>query len=353
VDAQGNQLPYIDQIYIYLLGTQELMTAKAVSGEISFYNVYAALKDMPLYIENEAKGDYVTRTWKESIAEAIQFSFNLNHKDPVLRTIFQDIRFRRAMSVAINRTEMNDKLWFGKGTIIQSTISPDASYYKKEWGDAYIQYDVAQANAWLDEMGLKWDAAKKVRLRPDGKPLSLTLQFLVGGITAPYELIKEYWDAVGVSIELRQIERDLYNTRGAANELDIGTWASDRQEEIRCYMPEATKFNPASEMWFGVLWKQWITTEGKEGEEPPQEWKDQYALLDRWFTATTDKDYHDLAQQVWQFYSDQLVCIGTIGYPPQPAVVKNKLANVPEAAYRGDGSNHLKTSWPQIWFWKA
>ena len=355
VDSEGNQLPYIDQMYAYILGNTELMNAKAVSGEVSFYNAYAALTDMPLFIENEAKGDYRTREWKQSVAETDQYSFNLNHKDPVLREIFQDIRFRRAMSLAINRQEINDKVYFGKGMIIQSTVSPDCSYYKEEWGEAYIEYDVAQANALLDEMGLQWDAAKTKRMRPDGEPLNLVLQFTSAGGEIPIEreLIKEYWEAVGVGIELRGIERDLYNSRGAANELDIGTWASDRMEEIRCYMPQSTKFNPYSEMHYAREWEHWFRTEGKEGEEPPQEWKDQYATMDKWYTCATDQEYHDLAQQVWQFFSDQLVCIGVIGYPPQPALVKNGLTNVPEFAYRGDGANHLKTCWPQVWFWKA
>jgi len=353
VDAKGNQLPYIDQIYVYILGTQELMTAKAVSGEVSFYNAMALLKDMPVFKENEKKGDFTTNEWKVAEAENTQFAFNLTSKDPVLRKIFREVKFRQAMSLAIKRQEINDKVYFGKGMIIQSTVSPDCSYYKKEWGDAFIAYDTAKANALLDEMGLKWDAAKKWRLRPDGKTLAVVLQYNREMIQEVFELIKEYWEAVGVKVELRAIERSLHWERGRANELDVGSWSSDRMEEIRCYMPRSTKFEPDSELAFAVPWILWIESSGKTGEEPPQEWKDQYKLLDKWYTATSDKDYKDLAQQVWQFYMDRLVCIGTIGYPPQPAVVKNKLMNVPKFAYRGDGANHLKTSWPQIWWWKA
>jgi len=353
VDPEGNQLPYIDQMYVYVVESRELMTAKAVTGEQSSFIVHARVKDMPLYKENEEKGDYKVREWAQSLGgHDGHFAFNQNHKDPVLREIFSDIRFRRAMSLAIDRQEVNDVAYFGKGVIIQSTISPECSYYKEEWGKAYIDYDVDQANALLDEMGLQWDAAKQWRLRSDGKPLAIVMQYNQEFDSTVFELVKEYWEAVGMQVELRAIERSLYSTRIEANEHDLGVWHSDRTEEIRCYMPQSTKFNPY-EMGWARLWEDWFRSEGAEGEEPPQEWQDQYAVMDRWYTASTDEEYFDLAQQVWQFFSDQLVLIGTIGYPPQPALIKNGLMNVPEFAYRGDGANHLKTAWPQIWYWNV
>jgi peptide/nickel transport system substrate-binding protein len=254
------------------------------------------------------------------------------------------------MSLAINREEINDTLYFGKAMIIQSTISPECTFYKEEWGKAYVEYDPDQANALLDEMGLAWDAAKQWRLRSDGKPLGIVLQYNQEFPGAAYELVREYWEAVGMQVEIRAIERSLYSTRDDANELDLGVWHSDRIEEIRCYMPRSTKFEPDS-MGYANEWAAWRNSDGAEGEEPPQEWQDQFALMDEWYTAATDEAYHDLAQQVWQFFSDQLVLIGTVGYPPQPALIKNGLKNVPEFAYRGDGANHLKTAWPQIWWW--
>lgn len=353
VDQEGNQLPYVDQLYVYVLEGRELMEAKAVAGDLSTFVVYAEVAKMPLYKENEGPGDYTVYEWQQSQAASDQYAFNLTHTDPVLREIFNDIRWRQAMSYAINREELNDVIWYGLGTIIQSTVSPDCSFYKEEWGNAYIEYDPDEANRLLDEMGLDWDANNEWRMRPDGQPLALVLQFNAEGNAAIQELIQEYWQAVGVQVELRGIERTLYNTRGAANELDLGTWSSDRMQEIRCYMPRATKFEPQSEMHFADPWDTWRLSGGAEGEEPPQEWQDQWELQDRWYTAASDEEYFSLAQQVWQFYSDQLINIGTIGYPPQPAIIKNGLTNVPEFGYRGDGANHLKTFWPETWFWKA
>ena len=354
VDSEGNQLPYIDQMFVHIVENKELMTAMAVTGDLSIYIVYAEVKDMPLFKANEEKGGYQVRVWKQSLgAHGAHFAFNLNHKDPVLREIFQDIRFRQAMSLAINREEINDAYYFGKGTIMQSTVSPDASYYKEEWGKAYIEYDLDRANALLDEMGLKWDDEHKWRLRPDGERLAIVMQYDESWESPVFELVKEYWEALGMAVDVRVIEGTLYLTRRVANEIDIGVWPSDRMEELRAYMPQANKFNPYDAMNYAREWETWLRTEGEKGEEPPREWKDQYALMERWYTATTDQEYHDLGQQVWQWFSDQLLLIGTIAYPPQPALIKNGLMNVPRFAFRGDGGNHLKTVWPQVWWWKA
>ena len=353
VDPEGNQLPYIDQIYVYVGLSREMAVTKAAAGELTtFIQFMPNVQDIVMYKENAEQGGYEVREWVQSVAQADQYAFNQNHKDPVLREIFQDVRFRRAMSLAIDREEMNDIIYFGKGTVIQSTVNPMASYYKEEWGNAYVEYDPDRANELLDEIGLEWDSERQWRLRPDGQRLAVTLQFNERFNPKVMELVKEYWEAVGMQVEVRAMDGGLYNQRGQANELDLGTWHSDRMEELKCYMPQATKFNPHSEMHYAREWETWFRTEGKEGEEPPQRWKDQYLAMDRWYTASTEEDYQKLAVDVWQFFSDELVNIGTIGYPPQPAVIKNGLKNVPQFAYRGDGCNHLKTVWMQTWYWE-
>jgi len=124
-------------------------------------------------------------------------------------------------------------------------------------------------------------------------------------------------------------------------------------EEIRCYMPRATKFNPRSEMAYAVQWGLWRDTGGEQGEEPPAEWKEQWERMDEWYTAATDEEYQRLAEEVWDFFSEQLVNIGVVGYAPAPIVVKNNLRNVVEEAFYGDGPNWDKTVYPMQWFFKS
>jgi len=355
VDTAGNQLPYIDKVVVTTCGDQEMVNMKTIAGELSFSGMMLSMDNYPLYQENAEKGDYRVLLWKLAEAEMLQFSFNLNHPDPVLRKIFQDIRFRRAMSLAINRDEINEVAYYGMAVPCQSTVSPDCSFYKKEWAEAYAQYDPEQANKLLDEMGLRWDEQHQYRLRPDGKTLSVTIEMVEGlfpGMTKVCELIKEYWGKVGVKVNLKTVERAFHGQRIEAGVLDVGMWHSDRMEELRCYMPRATKFNPRSEMSWAVQWGLWRDTGGKSGEEPPEEWKRQWERMDRWYTAATREEYIRLAQEIFDFFAEQLVCIGTVGYGPAPIVVKNNLRNVVEKALYGDGPNWDKSVFPMQWFFK-
>ena len=51
---------------------------------------------------------------------------NYTHKDPVLREIFNDIRFRRALSHAINRSEVQELIFLGQGKPRQPIFDPTA-----------------------------------------------------------------------------------------------------------------------------------------------------------------------------------------------------------------------------------
>jgi len=349
VDAEGNQLPYFDAVYSYKLDAKVAAT-KAVAGEFGVYRASPA--DIPVLQQNAASAGYRVLQWQSADGADAQVSFNLNDKDPVLRAIFQDLRFRQAMSIAINRQEINEICFFGLGQPIQSTVSPNASFYKPEWSTAFAEYDPERANALLDEMGLEWDAAKKNRLRPDGQPLKVIITW---GYPAQgneiSELLREYWEACGVGVEIREGgDYGLYTTKGNANEIQVSMWSSDRIDELRLYLPGTqTKFNPLAEMFYAMEWERWHINP-ETGEEPPQEWKDFYEDYDAWFMAETEEEYKRLAERVFQFYSDQLVCIGLIGYGPVPIVARNELKNIPTVARIGDATNHFGTSLPQLWY---
>jgi len=357
VDTAGNQLPYTDELVANITGNIEALNLKVIAGEIDFVAVGLSLENYTLYKEGEEKGDYRTLLWKSTDAADPAFAFNLNHKDPVLREIFQDVRFRRAMSLAINRDEMNEIVYEGRGTPCQATVLPSASYYKEEWGRAYAQYDPEEANRLLDEVGLEWDSAHKWRLRPDGKTLAITMEFypMVGTWTTNCELVREYWNAVGMKVTLKQSEWSYYETRAHAGELDVGVWGMGRNTENLVYIVEGYMFNVYYGGWELGAWTQWaawVNTEGKEGEEPPEEVKELHRWLKAWAVAATDEEYRQLAQKIFDFHAENLWIIGTVGMAKMPVIVKDNLGNVPEVAYLGEAASHWQSAQPTAWFFR-
>ena len=354
VDTVGNQLPYIDELISNVVGDMETANLKVISGEIDFAGICLATENYPLYKENEKKGNYRVLLWKSAWGSACTFGFNLNHKDPVLRKIFQDVRFRRAMSLAINRDEINEVVFRGTGVPRQVTILPTASFYKEEWGKAYAQYNPKKADALLDEMGLKWDAKHQYRLRPDGKTLAITIEYWPGEgpKTAICELVKEYWNAVGIKTEIKPEERSFYETRSAAGECDVVVWHTDRMTEGTNYSMGGSWFNPGWTGFNHTEWTRWFNTDGKEGEEPPEDVKELYKWCRDWVVATSKEEYIQLAQKIFDWHAKNVWMIGTVGMPAMPIVVKNNLRNVSKEAYFGAGVEFWLPSQPAQWFFK-
>jgi len=153
VDPAGNQLPYIDKVVVTAVN-KEVYQAKIMSGEADIAVANTTMENYSLYKENEQQGGYRVIAVPGVNASEAGFSINQNHPDPELRKYFNDVRFRQALSMALNREEMNEAVYFGLGTPRQATTLPSSSFYKPEWGEEHpsIKYDPDKASALLDEI---------------------------------------------------------------------------------------------------------------------------------------------------------------------------------------------------------
>ena len=349
VDKEGNQLPYVDTISMAVVEDAKLRDAKVLAGEMT--QSTAVLFQIDLYKQNAEKADYTIINWASSNTAECMMAFNMNHKDPVKYKIHNDIRFRQAMSYAINRKAINDTIYFGLAKEYQATVNNKASYFDNSWLTNCAEYSPDKANALLDEMGLKWDADKKRRIMSDGKPLQTTLIFFPQYPPEILELVGKDWTAVGNETILQNADRGLVEQTGLAANHDCTAWNADMVEEIAAYMPWSIKWMPNDWMRYAVNWWTYYSTAGKAGDQPPKEWNDQFDRMAAWYQAKSDDEYKKLGNQVWQFFSDQLPCIGTVAYAPRPIVNKNGFTNVPAFRQCGYGTVWAKSYFVQTQFW--
>lgn len=82
------------------------MTLKASSGELDFSVYYLDLKDMAVFKENEAKGNYRTLLPKSLRTSDLGLFFNRTVKGEELEKLFNTKDFRIALSIALNRKKM-------------------------------------------------------------------------------------------------------------------------------------------------------------------------------------------------------------------------------------------------------
>ena len=199
---------------------------KGIAGELDmqFRHLDGASGDnYTLLMENQEQGHYKVIREVNPMASAETFFPNLYHKDPVLRKIFRDVRFRQALSSCLNRDEIQEIAFSGFGEVRQASLAPGMPYYSAEWEKAYTAYDPALANKLLDQMGLKWDADHKYRLRPDGKVFEVLLQNDRTNTDAIVLAAKDM-EAVGIKAIVKTMERTLLEELRENNDVDIYVW---------------------------------------------------------------------------------------------------------------------------------
>lgn len=332
VDPEGNQLPYIDKIDNYLMSDPQTILMSVVAGEIDFMVRNVSFVDYPFLMENRERGNYEVYLWPMAVGSGWAFMPNMNHKDPVLREIFEDIRFRTALSIGINRDEINEMVYYGRGKPRAATVVPECPFWEEDLEDYAAEYDVARANALLDEMGLE-RGSDGIRRRPDGKRLEITLVTLdmqnYGSWVDIVEMSAADWEKLGIDIEIHVPDRALLEQRWAAGDFDIGGWAWGRGltplTAPKFVFPSDSLWNP------GPLYGQWYESGGARGEEPlvGSDVRRAMELYGDYVSEPRPDERLRIGKELIRLSTESLWSIGTIGEIPSPIVVSNRLRNVP------------------------
>ncbi|MEP7029220.1 MAG: ABC transporter substrate-binding protein, partial [Candidatus Eisenbacteria bacterium] len=181
VDKAGSRLPYLDEYVFLIVKDLNTMALKFQSGETDLIDPIQG-DQVPLFEDDQQKAGY--KVWDMGPDVATDFMwFNLNpgkdakgkpYVEPWKMKIFQDVRFRRAVSHAIDRAGIIKSVLQGRGTALYEPYSSA----NKTWFDPNVPkfpYDVAKSRALLDEMGLVDRNGDGIRDTPDGKSVEFTL----------------------------------------------------------------------------------------------------------------------------------------------------------------------------------
>ena len=352
VDTTGNQLPYIDEVVLDIIQDTEMVNMKALAGEIDMQLRHISLSDYTLFMENKEKGNYKVLMWDTAVGADPMVYVNQTVEDHVLRALFQDVRFRRALSLAINREEVNELFYFSLGKPRQASLISQSPYYDPEWEIAYTEYDPERANKLLDEMGLTQRDREGYRLRPDGETLAMTMEYCTfpGATTSDVmNLISKYWEEIGIKIATKLIDRTLWETRKTANQIEASAWCLDK-----CVNPllNIAWFVLNTPQQWAPAWGTWFGTGGKSGIEPPEEIKKTVDLWEK-AKATTNSILRDqYLKEIFEIHKRNIWMIGTVGELPQPVIVKNNFKNVPEKLISDDSLFSPANAHPEQFFIK-
>ncbi|MCH8238845.1 MAG: ABC transporter substrate-binding protein, partial [Proteobacteria bacterium] len=153
VDAAGRQLPYIDEV-VLSMGSSKIIPAKTGSGEADLQARYLRFDHYTFLKESEKRQDFNVRLWRIARGSQVALFPNLNARDPNWRKLIQDVRFRRALSLAIDRREINQVVYYGLIRESANTVLPESPLFRPAYQHAWARYDIKTANELLDDIGL-------------------------------------------------------------------------------------------------------------------------------------------------------------------------------------------------------
>jgi len=355
IDQEGNQLPYIDKLQRTYLADSEMQDLSIIAGNTDMSCMSISIDSYPLYKENETKGNYVAlplSAWQDQIFIVIMNEWaginppqlesvgmvppenppDASAYDEGISQVYGDVRFRRAMSMALDRDVFNESLFLGLGRPAQVAPRPGTPFYKEGMEESWAAYDPEAAIALLEEMGMVV-GADGWRVRPDGKPFAVKYDYFVitGASTPGSELVKRYWEEVGIKVDIRLVDVNTWFTNLAGNNInEVTTWwlAGSGANLLQNWFLGPTMITP--------LWNRYTTYKDQVDEtdwelilkyvpEWQQEMQESRMALK---AAVSYEDQIKYGTRMWELQAEWLACIGTVTDTKAPMILSADIGNV-------------------------
>jgi peptide/nickel transport system substrate-binding protein len=337
VDRDGRQLPYFDR-FLFTISSASLIPAKTGAGETDLQATNIQFEDYTFLKESEKRHAIKVFLWERTVGSRIALFPNLNYEDETWRKVMQDVRFRRALSLAINRREINMAAFFGLGHPSADTMLPQSPLFRPEYRDAWIAHDPAQANAILDEMGLDKRDDDGFRLLPDGRVAQVIVESAGESTldTDVLELIADYWREIGIPLYIRTSQIEVLRSRALAGQVMMAISSGIDNGISTADMSPDSLAPTADEELQWPIWGVHFVTRGEKGKAPDlPPVQELLTLLGDWRRAPDREVRSVIWHKMLKLYTDQVFSIGILNGTLQPVVANARIKNVPAAAFYG------------------
>jgi peptide/nickel transport system substrate-binding protein len=355
VDTDGNQLPYMDKVVLTLAENLEVLNLRAIAGDFTVMGRHIDIAKLPVFLENATAADYRVQFWKQPQSGIANVSFNESWDgDAELATFIQNVEFRRALSMGIERDQINEVFFLGLGSTAGLCKGfPDPNNPGKYFGEDAVQFNAGSANAALDALGLDKKDSSGFRLLPSGERLTLSLPGVVAAFedyVGINEMIAQQWkNNLGILAEVQGLERSLHTERAEGNELMLQVWESSGRDSV---LITPTHLLPVA----GALFTDVLGARFFDGRTPSREpvsefIKQQQVLYAEGISTSDPAVYLANAQRVVEINCEMVNPITTVmNKPTYVAITKNNVRNIPNPL---PFSFHAQTSgngFPETWW---
>ncbi len=333
VDAKGQQLPYCDAIVFTKTsadGQDQLMFR---SGEVDLIGV--AMQDIAS-IMGDMGDKAVLRTFASVDWGGVQVTFNYTHTDKNYADLFNNIKFRQAISIAVDRAQLSELV--SDGFLLPGQCAPQEGNfgYDEEWINKWTEYDVAGAKKLLEECGLKMGSDGFYDFA-DGSDFLLTFySYLDTGAATEYPILEQYYNAVGIKTAWKEFEVGAYDM-----EIDNNTWTAvlhphtsigglSMKDRVAPFVP----VQQAAE-WYGEFGN-WVGTDGSKGVQPTGDMAKLVLIWKDW-EATPNADERDQYNlDIYEIHKKNLWTIAYLQSAGTYNLVSSALKNYPDNLVSAD-----------------
>ncbi len=360
IDQFGNQLPYIDRIRFDTVEGAAMVSLKAIQGEIDFQARHLSLSDFPVLKENEEKGNYTMMPMPAWGDVDNPIYINSGYQGPE-KEFLNNLDFRIALAIAIDREFMNDTIFLGMGTIRNAMPALDHPWHPGEkYETLHTEYDPDRSREILDGlMGAKDSEGFYTFPNGDKFEMKINTTDAFGGqlFIDTAESGCRFWSEVGIRCTHEVQEKSIHMSKAMANEYMATVWACCSLTALFAGSHlNINHWSGNSEPDWATKYSEWLVTNGESGVEPPQEFKDLSDKMRAGAAAPPGPEKDKIAREIFQWHAENQWVIGMIGQTPVTMglfVVNNDLGNVPDSWVNILTSTIPNQAFPVQWYFKS
>ena len=327
VDAQGQQLPYCDEIHFNATsedGQDQLMFR---SGELDIIEV--AMQDISSLLTD--LGDKAQlRTLASTNWGSYLLTFNYTCTDKNYADLFSNVKFREAMSVCVDRDQVSGLL--SEGFLEPGQCAPQEGNfgYDAEWETKWTDYSVDNAKKLLEECGLV--------MGNDGfYDFTLTIYtYTDSGAADAYPVFEQYYKAAGINCATKDIEVSAFDT-----EVDNNNWYAilgphtaiggvSLKSRVQPFVPIAQ-----SAEWYGE-YGTYYGTNGEQGVKPEGDMAKLVEIYEKWKATPDSAERDQYTLDIYNLHKENLWTIAYLKAAGAYSLVSSKVHNYPDLLVSDD-----------------